>query len=72
MSNKDFINYCNVRKYVLMDQYKYATPEEIVSLLVHEYNSLTPLPPQGVYKHKNIIRQTAPTTISGLLFLDKK
>ena len=61
---KDFINFCNIRKHVLLDQYPNATAQEIVSLMVIEFNDLTPLPPPYLVeknKEKSI-------TISDMLF----
>lgn len=63
--SKDFINFCNIRKYVLLDQYPNATPQEIVSLMVHEFKELTPLPPPYITVYQK------PLTISEMLFCKK-
>jgi hypothetical protein len=57
----DFVNFCNIRKHVLLDQYPNATAQEIVSLMVSEFNELTPLPPPYLAEKK-------PITISDMLF----
>ena len=62
--SKDFINFCNIRKYVLLDQYPNASAQEIVNLMVHEFNELTPLPPPYI----TVDKKTKPLTISELLF----
>ena len=74
--NCDFINYCNVRKEVLLVQNPNASADEIVALLVNEFNSLTPLPPSPVKRsailtNTKIDRPFVPTTISTILFPSK-
>lgn len=71
----EFINFCNTRKNTLLKKYPKATAEEIVKLMIHEFNELTPLPPSFIDSKNNttldIERAFEPLTISGLLFVKK-
>jgi hypothetical protein len=69
---QDFINFCNTRKHVLLHRYPNATAQEIVALMLHEFNELTPLPPPYINSATNEIEQKFESlTISGMLFNEK-
>lgn len=42
---KSFMNFCRVRKEVLVAQYPNSSPFEIIRMLADEFNSLDALPP---------------------------